>query len=93
MDLWIRSQDRKRLVPNPNLFIVTNENGISYIGDITVGHIAEYNTEKRALEVLDEIQGLLAIDLKISGSYENIDLKIKSLILTHILQVYEMPKE
>ena len=38
MELWIRSQNRKRLVPNPNLFIVTDEDGISYIGDITVGH-------------------------------------------------------
>jgi hypothetical protein len=86
MDLWIRSQDRKRLVPNPNLFIVTNENGISYIGDITVGHIAEYNTEKRALEVLDEIHECLEDDVfrYTKDGYPDIPKNTA---------VYEMPNE
>lgn len=33
MDLWIRSQDRKRLVPNPNLYVVySKESQCAYVG-------------------------------------------------------------
>ena len=60
MDLWIRSQDRKRLIPNPNLYVVESEAGISYVGDTMVGHIGNYKNLERALEVLDEIQGKIA---------------------------------
>ncbi len=60
MDVWIRSQDKKRLIPNPNLYVIWNkEISVAYIGDTIVGHIAKYKTEKRALEVLDEIQSRL----------------------------------
>ncbi len=56
MDLWIRSQDRKRLVPNPNLYVVYSEQGqCAFVGDTLVVHIGKYVTEERALEVLDEI--------------------------------------
>lgn len=57
MDLWIRSQDKRRLIPNPNLYVVySKENNCAYIGDTLVGYIARYDTEERALEVLSEIQ-------------------------------------
>lgn len=60
MDLWIRSQDRKRLIPKPNLYVVYSEGSkCTYIGDSMIGHIAKYETEERAIEVLDEIQNIL----------------------------------
>lgn len=57
MDLCIRSQDKKRLIPNPNLYIIfSKESNCAYIGDTLVGHIAKYVSEERAIEVLNEIQ-------------------------------------
>ena len=86
MDLYIRSQDRKRLVPNPNLYVVYDEkNEIAYIGDMSVGHIGKYKTEERALEVLDEIQDYL-INLDKAVIYSMIPAD-------DYLNVYEMPKE
>ena len=59
MDLWIRSQDRKKLVLNPNLYIITTENDYSCITESLVGYLGIYKDDKRALEVLDEIQMIL----------------------------------
>ena len=60
MDLWIRSQHRKTLTKPCDLQMVHVNNGTEYAiisftemaGDIDLGI---YKTEKRALEVLDEI--------------------------------------
>ena len=82
MNLYVRSQDRKRLIPNPNFYVVWDEeNNIAYIGDITVGHIAKYKTEERALEVLDEIQRFYEGNANNIGTDEWIKF------------VYKMPKE
>lgn len=63
MELWIRSQDKMRLIPNPNLYVVVSimgdNRGKAHICDTMIGHIAHYKTKERALEVLDEIQNLL----------------------------------
>lgn len=59
MNLWIRSQDRKSLIPTPKLDI-EKANDSHYIVDrydFERGNIlAKYKTEERAIEVLDEIQ-------------------------------------
>ncbi len=95
MALYIRSQDKKRLVPNPNLYVIYSEQGqCAYIGDTLVGHIGKYATEERALEVLKEIQEhrdvLLWLELmpnskKIQG--------IKEFQKLRDSLTYEMPKE
>lgn len=67
MELWIRSQDRKQLTKTTNLEIDYNkyEAGttkwsiISRLGIDHYNSIGVYDTEKRALEVLDEIQNEL----------------------------------
>lgn len=62
MNLWIRSQDKKELRPNPNLGIDRLESNYyivdrySFEKEIILG---KYATEERALEVLDEIQKIL----------------------------------
>lgn len=56
MDLWIRSQDKMVLTRNVGTRIVLEQEGASVV-DETNDYILEmYNTEERALEVLDEIQ-------------------------------------
>lgn len=54
MELWIRSQDRKCLIPiNDTLSI--SSNCIFYKGNI----LAQYKTEQRAINILNEIQNIL----------------------------------
>lgn len=75
MELWIRSQDRKKLIQINNINIVNIIIKTMYKGiSITLGN---YETEERALEVLNEIQDLIndIADNKMVGC------------------VYEMPKE
>lgn len=100
MDLWIRSQDKFKIVKVEN-FQVNFECIIcldKVEGIITLG---EYKTKERALEVLDEIQSLLIPKL-ILNSYDNITPEFSENITitpisTDIKQfnsyVYEMPEE
>ena len=88
MNLWIRSQDKKELRPNPKLGIDRLESNYyivdrySFEKEIILG---KYVTEERALEVLDEIQELLE-------PVHVIDLSKKEGIAgANIL--YEMPEE
>ena len=99
MKLWIRSQDRKELRPQPKLGIDKLENKY-YIVDrynfesaIILG---VYETEERALEVLDEIQNaILGIivdeDVEEQGKKRYTGTDIASRVSENI--VYEMPKE
>lgn len=60
MELWIRSQDKKRLTKVEDIYMVEDkDNFTSYIGNNIVGHLGEYKKVGRALEVLDEIQKIL----------------------------------
>ena len=60
MNLWIRSQDREKIV-NCNDIVV---NGYSIIGyfdkDTEYEDLGNYKSKERALEVLDEIQNKIA---------------------------------
>lgn len=70
MELWIRSQDKKDLVKVNSLWIMDNQIWMEVpfyenhkkLGLTISGHnhkLAEYETEERALEVLEEIQNIL----------------------------------
>lgn len=79
MELWIRSQDKMKLVKVNYCYIMDQNDHFTIIGEtIDSGPIiATYKTKKRALEVLDDIQDLMR-------SLTDSDLKIIQ---------YEMPKE
>lgn len=64
MTIWIRSQDKKRLV-NCNAFIATENSRLEYIlegyeinGDCSI--LGKYSTRKKAIKVLDIIQEHIA---------------------------------
>lgn len=91
MDLWIRSQDRKRLTKAEDIYMVEDkDNFTSYIGNNIVGHLGEYKKVGRALEILDEIQLYLKpkIDLYgVGGKIDTIEMKNVS------VNIYQMPEE
>lgn len=64
MELWIRSQDREKLL-KVNLITLTRGDDVTWYlenGDYILG---VYKTKERALEVLDKIQKLLMPKVKI----------------------------
>lgn len=77
MELWIRSQEKTRLIKVNNILAYKFDDGsygIQINGECFVG---DYATKERALEVLDRIQDLL------QNSYVGNSNRV----------VYEMPKE
>lgn len=61
MELWVRSQDKKRLISVTNLYIPISRNGEDfsiYTFDTDV-ELGIYKTEERAIEILDEIQNFM----------------------------------
>lgn len=64
MDLWIRSQDKKLLIKVNHIMRINNR---IFAGD-TLG---EYDSEERAIEILDEIQKLLVGDVLL---FKNVDI-------------------
>ncbi len=101
MDLWIRSQDKKYLIKCDRLYINKSDNGIkkSYKIKIDFTDLGIYETEKRALEVLDEIQNILNLkDMykydreSVLKSWENVDEE-QVKIVRQQMSVYEMPEK
>ena len=93
MELWIRSQNKKRLIKANEIYLdnIYYDDGTV---DILVNEfIFGRYVEERALEVLDEIQEMLVIDLNITGTYQENDLSIKSNILGNMVKVFIMPEE
>lgn len=107
MDLYIRSQDRKKLFKYDSLSIYCDCEEMPSLANYEIcdsfeGHVAVYKSEKRALEVLDEIQKILMPPMLINSSEGFITGKDDSM---HIINpsynkieqpssyVYEMPKE
>ncbi len=94
MELWIRSQDKEKLIKVDYLRIIENEEDKEFPFYINAGYdfMAAYKTKKRALEVLDEIESLLLGNRKLWN--EN---KLYSGMgaLSEITrnQIYEMPEE
>lgn len=94
MDLWIRSQDKKRLTKVNDLYIVHDDNNFcDYIGNNMVGHLAKYTKENRALEVLEEINNFkTCIDMIYLSDEKRNDL-IVAMIEKNNSFIYSMPKE
>lgn len=86
MDLWIRSQTRTGLISAKLIYVrsalrVKGEEKKDVYQVIASDEIvAEYSTEERALEVIDEIQELLTTRICFEN-YNSFNL------------IYEMPKE
>ena len=102
MELWIRSQDKKKLVKCESISV----GGYKACKDETALWCEQFNcgtykTEKRALEVLDEIQNILKPKVIISNynpvttdSVGNIISDFKEAKIEQLPTfVYEMPKD
>lgn len=98
MDLWIRTQDRMRLVKPRRLAIkqeTKNWGGDWYIYESQNSlRYGTYATKERALEVLDDIQDILKPKLHhISDKdLEGNDIKVLGIEYVNSI-IYEMPKE
>ena len=88
MDLWIRSQDKMKLVNNCNLYISNEIRNEYVIEDLSNKYLklGTYQTKERALEVLDEIQSHLNTML-------SINIAPPEYVKTIVNFVYEMPLE
>ena len=98
MELWIRSQDREKLIKVKDLYVEkypSSNNRYAIYNffyddlddcDIPLG---TYETRERALEVLDEIQNIFSLKIE-NKSYEEADLILKAKMLD---SCYQMPKE
>ena len=89
MELWIRSQNKKELIPNPKLGIDQCENRYYIVDRYNFENafiLGQYKSKERALEILDEIS-----DELISASYMPLEENEK--ITCGSARVYEMPKE
>jgi len=103
MDLWIRSQDKKKLVKSGYLSLFLSDTTWFIYTDTTTGEpfeIGKYKTEKRAIEVLDEIQKFMQPDFKCDGYETEIERGYYQQIKLHFSEpnifhkrIYEMPKE
>lgn len=107
MDLWIRSQDKEKLVKCNDIAMKQVVYCYSLVGyfdkNTEYETLGTYTTKKRALEVLDEIQNILKPIIKIKYEYDDSQpimngewlksLKEESKIEELSTYVYEMPKE
>lgn len=93
MNLWILSQDGKHFFQNPKLSVEAM-NGYGYIVDNSTQTIlGEYTSEERAKEVIKDIVNMMIIDFNTSGTFDAVDIRIKTKMLETMVKVYEMPKE
>lgn len=90
--MWIRNQ-RKNALMNINFLRVINDSNYCLIcGATTDGYDCEldvYSTEEKALNVLDEIQELIA-DKKFCKIYK---VELENFVLNNGVQVYQMPQD
>ena len=93
MNLWILSQDGKHSFQNPKLSVETM-NACGYIVDNSTQTIlGEYETEERAKEVIKDIVNMMIINFNTSGTFDAVDIRIKTKMLETMVKVYELPKE
>lgn len=96
MELWIRSQDKGKLIKVNSVYLPNPINANNFFPKIIANdgdYLGSYKTTKRALEVLDEIQKHITINATITGNYEEQDTKIKSLMLGYQIRIFEMPEK
>ena len=93
MDLWIRSQDKETLIKINRLDVDRNKiqaNFKSHFSGCDYVILGTYESNDRALEVLDEIQDRMlksSFVKKTNGFGDELD------IIPNNLLIYEMPKE
>ena len=89
MELWVRSQDKLKLVKVNYFYIMEHDSYCTIVGEtIDSGPtIARYNSKERALEVLDEIQDLL------EGKIHEEHINKFDIFNGDERKVYRMPKE
>ncbi len=106
MDLWIRSQDKEKLLKVNDIAIEMNMIYGYFDKNTEYEHLGSYASRERALEVLDEIQNILK-PIIITTGYEceckdnlinkmSFDIEMiptKTEIKEMTTYVYEMPKE
>lgn len=73
--LWVRTQDKKRLINVNEIYIDANvikANYKEYYSGCEYVFLGEYSKEERAIEILDEIQEKIEyyLDDKLSTIYE-----------------------
>ena len=97
MELWIRSQNKDRLLKVNAIIIASFNDLIAIHGYIDNGNqvwLGNYKSKERALEVLDEIQKSLSSNFNFNGDYEQLDILIKTKMINGLYGViYEMPKD
>lgn len=94
MELWIRSQDREVLTKVVDIYKDADTNEIWSKSSFGIKNcLGIYATKERALEVLDEIQNFISIQSRINGTYEEIDIQIKSKVVEMMSRIYIMPEE
>ena len=91
MELWVRSQDRMLLSRTVDIRIVIEQEGTSIIDDTTSYILGMYESEERALEVLDEIQKYINNECEFLEREQHTSMGIY--INKEQMRVYEMPKE
>lgn len=100
MDLWIRNQDRTKLVKADNISYMDTtkdyKKEVHSLWNDCKGILGTYKTKERALEVLDEIQNAILGILSLEDIEEqNVKKYTGIAALSHITNclLYEMPKE
>ena len=94
MELWIRSQDKRALIPINKMITNTCE-GLFYDGTI----LGTYKTKERALEVLDEIENILKPIYQVKNEFKKSELtgnykwETTQEYIPINCKVYEMPEE
>ena len=96
--MWIRSQDKKTLVDAGSLF-ANNLKVFAYDKASVAYTLGEYETQERALEVLDEIQKhIVSLELARKGNhFENLARDCYSAYeferRSEAICIYQMPEE
>ena len=102
MELWIRSQDKMKLIRIIDLGIFEEQEGYTiYYDDSIDNMLGTYATKERALEVLDEIQSIIKLINAWELDKNSFNVCIKKFGCTEEelvpimskMQCYEMPKE
>lgn len=93
MNLWILSQDGKHFFQNPKLSVETMNGYGHIVDDSTQTILGEYKSEERAKEVIKDIVNMMIIDFNTSGTFDAVDIRIKTKMLETMVKVYTMPKE
>ena len=95
MSVWVRSQDKRKLIKASSIILdvslSSKETGIKgYFGSNQYAMLGYYKNEKRALEVLDDIQRYLIPSIDMIGKIPE-DGKIYG-VNSIVSMVYQMPE-